>query len=180
MSRQYLVLTAVGPDRPGLVDSITGYVFQRGGNVEASRMATLGGEFAILMLVSGEADAADRIAGDIDTLTASARLACQTRPTTAPQLHKALPESLAYDLAVASMDHPGIVQAVAHYLAERGVNIESLDTHVESAPHTGTSVFHLAARLDVPASLNIPRFRQELNALAESLNVDVTLTVAPD
>src|SRR3954468_14991001 len=46
------VLTLTGPDRIGIVDEVTGLLLDRGGNVETSRMARLGGEFAILMLVS--------------------------------------------------------------------------------------------------------------------------------
>ena len=57
MPTEYIVLTSIGADRPGLVDTVSEYVYSRGGNVEASRAATLGGEFAMIMLVSGEADA---------------------------------------------------------------------------------------------------------------------------
>ena len=46
------VLTLTGPDRIGFVDEVTGLLLERGGNVETSRMARLGGEFAVLMLVS--------------------------------------------------------------------------------------------------------------------------------
>jgi glycine cleavage system transcriptional repressor len=44
------VLTLTGPDRIGFVEKVTGLLLERGGNVETSRMARLGGEFAILML----------------------------------------------------------------------------------------------------------------------------------
>ncbi len=46
------ILTLTGPDRIGIVDKVTGLLLERGGNVETSRMARLGGEFAVLMLVS--------------------------------------------------------------------------------------------------------------------------------
>ncbi len=49
----FLVLSALGPDRPGLVAEITEYLTKRGANVEDSRMAVLGGEFGVLVLVSG-------------------------------------------------------------------------------------------------------------------------------
>lgn len=180
MSTQYLVINAVGPDRPGLVDSISQYVYQRGGNVEASRMATLGDQFAILMLVSAEGEKIGVIADQLDQLEAESALRCRVTPTAAPPEHAPAAEALPYELTVASMDHPGIVRAVSHHLAERGVNIAAMDTRVEHAPHTGTSLFILTARLDVPAQTNIPRFRNELNALAEDLNVDISLAVAGD
>ena len=47
-----VVLTLTGKDKIGLVEHVTSLVVKRGGNVEASRMAHLGGEFAMLMLIS--------------------------------------------------------------------------------------------------------------------------------
>ena len=46
------VLTVTGPDRIGIVERVTGLLFERGANVETSRMARLGGEFAMLLLVA--------------------------------------------------------------------------------------------------------------------------------
>lgn len=180
MDRRYLVLTAVGPDRPGLVEILSRYIFERGGNVEGSRMATLGGEFATIMLVSGEAGAAEAIEADVEDLGRQSRMACQVRPTKPPREHRPVEKALPYELEVYSMDHPGIVRAFAHHLAQQGVNIESLETATEPAPHTGTTLFRMQARLAVPASTSIPRFRAELLALAEQLNVDVRLAIAQD
>ena len=55
-TERHLVLSALGPDRPGIVAEVTSYVTERGGNIEDSRMAVLGGEFGVMMLVSGTAD----------------------------------------------------------------------------------------------------------------------------
>ena len=52
-SRQYQVLTAVGRDRPGLVEKISSLLLGAGANLEDSRMAILGGEFALILLFSG-------------------------------------------------------------------------------------------------------------------------------
>lgn len=180
MSKSYVVLTAVGPDRPGLVDILGAYIFERGGNVESSRMATLGGEFAIVMLVGGEPAATRAIENDADTLIHEAKLICHVRPTTDPDQHRPAVPSMPFHLVATSMDHPGIVRAIAHHLAQRGVNIETLDTAVEQAPHTGTSLFRMSARVGLPAEVNVPKFRSELNALAESLNVDLQFTACED
>ena len=180
MPTEYIVLTSVGADRPGLVDTVSEYVYSRGGNVEASRAATLGGEFAMIMLVSGESAAVTAIGDETDQLARDAALNVTVKSTTAPSDHPAPPDTLPYILTVYSMDHPGIVQAVTHELACRDVNVRSLDTHVESAPHTGTAVFNLHALLDIPAAENIAAFRVTLQAMAERLNVDVQLTAADD
>ena len=47
-----LVLTAVGRDRSGVVEEFTKLILHYDGNIEASRMVRLGGDFAMLVFVS--------------------------------------------------------------------------------------------------------------------------------
>ena len=47
-----IVLTLTGHDRVGIVKEITNVLVKHGGNVVNSRMARLGGEFAMLALVA--------------------------------------------------------------------------------------------------------------------------------
>ena len=47
MSEQ-LVITALGDDRPGIVDELSNALFRHNLNIEDSRMSVLGGEFAVL------------------------------------------------------------------------------------------------------------------------------------
>ena len=49
----YLVISAIGQDRPGIVDEVSAFILSHQCNVEDSRMAVLGGDFALIMLVSG-------------------------------------------------------------------------------------------------------------------------------
>ena len=55
---QKLVITALGKDRPGIVDELSSTLFTHQLNIEDSRMSVLGGEFAIQLLVSGDEKAA--------------------------------------------------------------------------------------------------------------------------
>ena len=49
MPKEYLVVTTVGPDRRGMVEKITDVMVNHQANIEESRMARLGGEFAVIM-----------------------------------------------------------------------------------------------------------------------------------
>ncbi|MFZ5473506.1 MAG: glycine cleavage system protein R, partial [Pseudomonadota bacterium] len=59
--RDFLVITATGDDQVGLVQRFTSRLAEAGCNIEESRMALLGGQFAIIMLVSGRWDALSRL-----------------------------------------------------------------------------------------------------------------------
>ncbi len=174
---EFAVVTAIGEDQPGLVAAVSSYILECGCNIEDSRMAILGGEFAMLILVSGEPAAVKRAregaaaAGSRFGLTVHAR-ATRGSGALAPA------QSLPYQLAAYSMDHPGIVQKVTQYLAEQRINIRALDTRVRAAPHTGQPLFSLEAVLDIPASASVAEIRRGLEAIGAEQNIDLELKPA--
>jgi glycine cleavage system regulatory protein len=58
-----LILTVVGPDRPGLVNALSHAVAARGGNWLESRMSRLGGQFAGIVLVEAPLALLDDLLG---------------------------------------------------------------------------------------------------------------------
>jgi glycine cleavage system transcriptional repressor len=169
---KYVLLTAIGPDRPGLVDEVSKKLSERGLNIESSRMAVLGGEFAIIMLVSGEAAAADKLAAAASELSGRTGLQFFLRPTIAPR-QRALASSVPYRMTVAGMDHQGIVHEVSQALHQFNVNIEALETRVAPAPVSGTPIFTMVASVAVPAEVKVRELRAVLMERADALNVDV-------
>jgi len=170
--KSYLVLTAVGPDRPGLVNQISTLVLAAGANLEDSRMAILGGEFALLMLVSGEASAVTRVEQGADELGSRLGLRVLTKPTTSKRPPR---DFLPYQIRVTGVDRPGIVQRVAAVLASRGVNVASLESRLAYAPESGTPMFILEAVLQIPSALALADLRRELGTACDEENWDFTL-----
>lgn len=173
----FAVVTAIGEDRPGLVAAVSSFILECGCNIEDSRMAILGGEFAMLILLSGEPAAVRRVREGADSAGSRIGLTVHARPTRGA-LEGAPVRSLPYQLAAYSMDHPGIVQKVAHYLAEHGINIRALDTRVRAAPHTGQPLFSLEALVDIPSSATVSEIRRGLNAIGAEQNIDLELKPA--
>ena len=68
---QLIVISAIGTDRTGVVQDISKVILGCGGNIEESRMTTLGSEFAVLMLVSGNWHTLTRLERDLEKLEAS-------------------------------------------------------------------------------------------------------------
>jgi len=50
----FLVITALGKDKPGIIDKLAKTVVECSCNVIDSRMSVLGGEFAVMLMVSGK------------------------------------------------------------------------------------------------------------------------------
>ena len=128
-----LVVTVVGPDRPGIVNQLSDAAQRVGANWEASRMANLAGQFAGMVHFEVPDDRADALAKALAALES-------------PDLHVVIARSQAGGAAPARRhvrlelmghDRPGIVRELSGSLAERGVSIEELETHVSSAAMAG-------------------------------------------
>jgi glycine cleavage system transcriptional repressor len=177
MSTRHLVLQALGPDRPGLVAEVTNYVTERGGNVEDSRMVVLGGEFGVMMLVSGTNDEIARIAREAPALEKQTGLALLTRETKSPEEHRRA-EAIPCVVTCEALDNPGIARAVSRALHALGLNIVSLETTTYEAPVTGSPLFRMEARCDVPKGVTLAKVRAAMNDVAEHENIDVEVSSA--
>jgi glycine cleavage system transcriptional repressor len=170
----YMVLTAVGPDRPGLVKDVSSLIHRSGANLEDSRMAILGGEFALLVLISGPEDAIARTRDAAATAEAELGLKLLVAPTARPEQPR---NYLLYRLRVTGVDHPGIVQTVTGILAERHVNVASLESRIAYAPLSGTPMFILDATLQIPSQTAVAELRREIGRVCDQDNLDFTLEV---
>ena len=81
-----------------------------------------------------------------------------------------------YRLNTWAMDHPGIMQSVAHLLGDLGVNIESVDSALRPAPYTNAPLFEMELIVSVPAATPVAELREALGRLCDELNVDWQLT----
>lgn len=170
------LLTVVGEDRPGIVARLTEVLVKHEANLEESRMAILGGEFAAIVLVS----APEARIKDLETDLAG--LKSEGITVTVKGTHKPGAERFAgttnFELTLSGADHEGIVYKVSQLLHDRSINIQSLETDVVHAPETGTPLFEMCATIAVPSSLKVADLEKELNRIGNEENVDITLKPA--
>lgn len=170
--RKYLVMSAIGSDRPGLVKELSKTLTDAGCNIEDSRMTVLGGEFALILLVSGPWNAIAKLDTALPGLQKRLELTIVSKATEG----RAIRENMVpYIVDVISMDHPGIVQGVAEFFSSRNINVEDMSTWTYAAAHTGTPMFSLNMTVSVPADVHIGRLRQEFTEFCDDLNLDATL-----
>lgn len=169
-----IVLTLSGPDRVGIVEAVTGMLLDHGGNVETSRMARLGGEFAILMLASLPAEQLAALEKKMAVLSDRGYKVTTAR-TDGPAAFSG--EGWASRrIEVIGADHEGIIHDVARYLAERGINIESMDTETTRAPVSGSPLFTMTALVAVPPGLAGQDWESALEDEGRLLNVDIRIS----
>lgn len=163
-----LVITFVGRDRSGLVNTIAHIVAAHGGSWLESRLAHLAGEFAGIVRADAPDDQADALA---DALRGLAGLAVTVSRGAAP----AVVARRIFTLEVLGLDRPGIVRDVTRTLTEFGVNILEFESRLESAPFTGDPMFRAAARLEAPEAITGDALRQALERLAGEVMADISL-----
>lgn len=164
-----LVLTLIGPDRPGLVESVAETVAAGGGNWLESRMAHLAGQFAGILRVEVSPDKAEALVAAIRKLDDHGLRVVIESTSSPPQLD----QGRAIDLELVGQDRPGIMKEVSQLLASKGVNVEDLKTDRTSAPMSGEPLFSARARVRVPHQLPIVELRASLERLAQDLMVEL-------
>ncbi len=171
----FLILTAIGKDRPGLVSALSEEIATHGGNWLESRMARLAGEFAGIVRVSVPAANAEALVAALRGLEARGLRVTVERGA------GEMPAGVrrAFKLALMGQDHPGIIRDVTHALAAQGVNIEELTTEIESGSMSGTALFRASARLSAPAQVKAAELRESLERLAGDLMVEIALDETP-
>jgi glycine cleavage system regulatory protein len=170
-----LVMTVIGQDRPGLVESVAELVARHNGNWLESRMSRLGGYFAGILRVAVSEEAMPPLIAALEALEARGLSVVVHPDQPAPPP----PPARLSTLEIVGQDRPGIVRQISRALAAFGINVEELHTECASAAMSGESLFKARATLSLPASCDVAELRRNLEKIAEDLIVDISLEELP-
>jgi glycine cleavage system regulatory protein/folate-dependent phosphoribosylglycinamide formyltransferase PurN len=166
-----LVVTVIGPDRPGLVRLMAERAKGFGANWTASRMANLAGQFAGIVHLDVPPENVDALANALSALeSAGLRVVIGRSEATEPPAGRRIVK-----LELQGIDRPGIVRDLSTSLAERGVSIEDLHTEVVDGASAAEHVFRVRALLFVPNALSNEALRDGLDALASAMKKELSL-----
>lgn len=172
----YLVMTLIGKDRPGLVESVAAAVTEHQANWLESRMARLAGQFAGILRVDVPSERADGLVQALQQLDRQGLKVIVQKDVGAEVTAEFAP--LHMDLV--GNDRPGIVREISRVLADQGVNVEEFQTECVSAPMSGGKLFQARARLHLPPGLTREQLTQQLEQIAHDLMVDIHLAPPSD
>ena len=166
-----LVMTVLGPDRPGVVELVAKAVREQGGNWLESRMAHLAGQFAGIVHVSAPSERVAALTAALQSLSA-AGLTILVR---SEQQYAGEVPFAPLRLDLLGGDRPGIVLEVTRILTSRQVNVEEFQTECTAAPMSGEKIFKATAQLRLPPGLTVAELQSELEQLGHDLMVDIRL-----
>lgn len=168
----FLVLTLIGDDRPGLVEQLSAVITAHQGSWLESSMAQLAGKFAGVLKVG---IAPDRV----DALTQALNQFSALKVTSTPAIADATTETAKYkrrlSFSLVGHDRIGIVREVSQVFARHNVNVEKLVTYTSSAPMSSETLFHAEAELRADEKLDAAKLQADLEHLSNDLIADINL-----
>jgi len=162
-----LVMTVIGPDKTGLVQSVARAVAAHGGNWLESRMCRLGGEFAGIVRVAVPKAQCQELEA------ALAQLAGLNITVRGDEISETEKEAALFGLEVVGPDRPGIIRELTGALSALGINVEELETECVSAPMSGEQLFQAKAEILIPAGIAIEGLRQTMEKALSGLTVEL-------
>jgi glycine cleavage system transcriptional repressor len=175
--KRWFALSAIGGDRPGIVADLAELIYECDCNLEDSSMTILGSEFAVLLLLTGEGEGVEqRLSAACKRLEWEKRLTVFFRPLEgAPIPYGARHHATRYQLQAIGIDKAGIVAKVARCLADRNINIDEMRTQSRPEPGAGTPIYTMIIHMDAPEGTDEAVLRRELERIASTLNIEITL-----
>jgi len=166
-----LVITVIGPDRPGLVERLSSVIAESGGNWEGSRMARLGGQFAGVVQIALPEERLDALESALASL-AGTGISAQVVHRGGEDLPRGEHEDRVALVEVVGQDRPGIVSAISKALADAGANVVEFASDCVAAPWSGERLFKTRAVLHLPEGGHPEELRERLEAIASDLMVE--------
>ncbi|MBM4191673.1 MAG: glycine cleavage system protein R [Gammaproteobacteria bacterium] len=168
----YLAISAIGADRTGLVHDLTQVISDCGGNISESRMASLGNEFAMVLLVAGNWHSIAKLETELQRFTTESGLTLHLHRT---DPREARSDQLPYSIDAVCLDQTGVVAALSGFCANRGIDIAEVATRIYPAAHTGALMFSVQMIINVPSKLHLAHLREEFIEFCDTRNLDAIL-----
>ncbi len=171
-TQNLLAISAMGENRPGLVEPMVKAFRECGCSIAESRMAVMGDRFTLMVLLSGTWDAIAKIETMLPRLEQELdiTIVMQRARTRAPA-HDLMP----YAVEVIAVDQVGIVHQIAQFFSHHDINVEDMYTSNYAAAHTGTPMFSLHMTISIPTDISIAAMRSEFMDFCDQLNLDAIM-----
>lgn len=168
----HFAVTIISKDRPGIVADTSEVLYRLGCNIEDSSCTMLGGDFALILIISHEAPFSKaRLSEEFKALHERTGLVVNLRTLHEDELASVKDEGELCLISVYGSDQPGIVYRVTKALAENRVNITDLNTRLIGTKEAPVYVLMLEAIL--PAGMTVDATSQMLEPLRKDLSVEI-------
>jgi glycine cleavage system regulatory protein len=168
------IITFIGDDRPGLVESLSQVIAEHHGNWLESRLSQLAGKFAGLISISVPEESTEALQIALKNLSEQGSISIRGVSAGASQPH-ITNSSRMVTLNVLGPDRPGIVREIAAALSSRQINVVDMESYVSPAPMSAEMLFHARVEAQIPEQGNLDELSDTLDTIANEMDVDLQL-----
>lgn len=162
----HLVISCIGPDKVGLVDTLSKVISKHQGNWQVSSLHHLSGFFAGVIEVAVASEVSDKLVSELKAIDG---LNCQIE-VGEPNLPKVVSNLV---LEITANDRPGIVQEVSSVIHHQTGNLIKLVSSKDSAAYSGQDIFKAKVQIAI-ADKSIDDLVHALEQIADDLMVDIS------
>jgi glycine cleavage system regulatory protein len=162
----HIVISCIGPDRTGIVDTLSTIINRHNGNWQVSSLHHLSSFFAGVIEVTVDKKNTQALISDLKTITG---LSCQIE-LAEPDLVQVSTNLI---LELTANDRAGIIQEISSVIHQQGGNLIKLVSSQLSAPHTGQLMFNAKVQIAIKED-NVDELINALEHIADDLMVDIT------
>ncbi|MDO6514912.1 MULTISPECIES: glycine cleavage system protein R [unclassified Neptuniibacter] len=164
-----LVLTVIGPDKPGLVEMLAQTIANNSGNWLESGMSRLAGKFAGILITEVPKQNIEQLINDLSALESQGLKVTAER---SDAQENTVPTQQ-FTLELVGHDKPGIVRDISSVLAKHHVNVERLTTELVSGSMSAELLFKAEAELLASTDLDLDELQTSIENIANDLMVDI-------
>ena len=163
-----IILSVIGPDKPGIVSDISEMIKNHAGNIDKSRMVKLGDYFTIMVLISINDDHLTNLNKKLKNYS-NYQILIHELSTISDK-----DDDISHTIHLNGIDNEGLVYKITNELAKLDINIEELETNISNAPMSGISLFSLVAKVS-HTKLDYNILKEKMNNLASELDVNISI-----
>ncbi len=159
-----IIITAIGKDRPGLVNKITKIISDNNGSVENSKMIKIDDQFAIIInfTIAGGSSLIE------DELRAIQKLSFFCKKTKKSDMLQVYSKSF----SIKGADDKGIMDSISNYFKNKSINITQIETYIEQAPTTGSPLFNMIVTFDENEK-TFQNIKKDISEICEKMNLSI-------
>lgn len=167
----YLVITAMGSDRPGIVSKLARLASDCDCDIVDSRMALFGNEFTLIMMVSGSWAAITKIESTLPSLSVEMELMTVMKRTS-----KHTPQNYISRIEVSfnGKDQRGTMKQITQFLADRSLDLAAVRSHADEI-QPGVPVQHVYLAINIPEKVELDKLEKSIYKLAGEMSLECTI-----
>jgi glycine cleavage system transcriptional repressor len=168
------IITVIGPDKPGIIASVSETLFRQGCNIENISQTTLQSQFAGICVVSlPEGLSPDALSQAMKNELGGKGLQIHITSLEGDDSDAVPDITEPFIISSCGPDRKGLVARVSRLIADAGVNISNLKAVFEGGSNPDRNIMFF--EVDVPGGTDLPALSEKLKHLATELDLDLTI-----